>query len=67
VLILYFVQGLAIIRAHLARWIGRGWLVRWGVVLLCLQGPIPVLVTALGVADNFHPLRPRVDDDGGRA
>ncbi len=43
VLILYFVQGLAIIRAHLARWIGRGWLVRWGVVLLSLQVPMPLL------------------------
>ena len=65
VLILYFVQGLAMIRAHLARWFGRGWLVRWGVALLCLQGPIPLLVAALGVADSFHPLRPKVDDDGG--
>lgn len=65
VLILYFVQGLAIIRAHLARWIGRGWLVRWGVVLLSLQVPMPLLVAALGVADSFHPLRPRVDEDGG--
>ncbi len=64
-LILYFVQGLAIIRAHLARWFGRGWLVRWGVVLLCLQGPLPLLVAVLGVADSFHPLRPRADDDGG--
>ena len=65
VLILYFVQGLAMIRAHLARWFGRGWLVRWGVALLCLQGPMPLLVAALGVADSFHPLRPRPDDDGG--
>jgi hypothetical protein len=65
VLILYFVQGLAMIRAHLARWFGRGWLVRWGVVLLCLQIPIPLLVAALGVADSFHPLRPQLDDDGG--
>jgi hypothetical protein len=65
VLILYFVQGLAIIRAHLARWFGRGWLVRWGVVLLSLQGPLPLLVAALGVADNFHPLRPKADDDDG--
>ncbi len=65
VLILYFVQGLAMIRAHLARWFGRGWLVRWGVALLCLQGPMPLLVAALGVADSFHPLRPQVDDDGG--
>ena len=65
VLILYFVQGLAMIRAHLARWFGRGWLVRWGVALLCLQGPMPLLVAALGVADSFHPLRPRLDDDGG--
>ncbi len=65
VLILYFVQGLAIIRAHLARWIGRGWLVRWGVVLLSLQVPMPLFVAALGVADSFHSLRPRVDEDGG--
>ena len=65
VLILYFVQGLAMIRAHLARWFGRGWLVRWGVALLCLQGPMPLLVAALGVADSFHPLRPQADDDGG--
>lgn len=65
VLILYFVQGLAIIRAHLARWIGRGWLVRWGVVLLSLQVPMPLFVAALGVADSFHSLRPRADDDGG--
>ena len=65
VLILYFAQGLAIIRAHLARWFGRGWLVRWGVALLCLQGPFPLLVAVLGVADNFHPLRPRADEDGG--
>ncbi|MCK5376811.1 MAG: DUF2232 domain-containing protein [Acidobacteria bacterium] len=65
VLILYFVQGLAIIRAHLARFIGRGWLVRWGVALLCLQMPLPLLVAVLGVADNFHSLRPRANDDGG--
>jgi len=65
VLILYFVQGLAIIRAHLARWIGRGWLVRWGVVLLSLQVPMPLFVAALGVADSFHSLRPRADEDGG--
>ena len=65
VIILYFVQGLAIIRAHLARWIGRGWLVRWGVALLCLQMPLPLLVAVLGVADSFHSLRPRSNDDGG--
>jgi hypothetical protein len=65
VLMLYFVQGLAIIRAHLARWIGRGWLVRWGVVLVCLQGPMPLLVAALGMVDGFHSLRPRSSDDGG--
>jgi hypothetical protein len=65
VLILYFVQGLAMIRAHLARYFGRGWLVRWGVALLCLQGPMPLLVAVLGVADSFHSLRPHADDDGG--
>ncbi len=65
VLILYFVQGLAMIRAHLARWFGRGWLVRWGVALLCLQGPMLPLVAMLGIADSFHSLRPRPNDDGG--
>jgi hypothetical protein len=65
VLMLYFVQGLAIIRAHLARWVGRGWLVRWGVALLCLQGPLPLVVSALGIADGFYSLRPRTGDDGG--
>jgi hypothetical protein len=64
-LILYFVQGLAMIRAHLARWVGRGWLLRWGIALLCLQGPLPLVVATLGIADSFHPMRPRGDDDGG--
>jgi hypothetical protein len=64
-LILYFVQGLAMIRAHLARWFGRGWLLRWGIALLCLQGPLPLVVATLGIADSFHPLRPRADDNGG--
>jgi len=66
VLILYFVQGLAMIRAHLARYIGRGWLVRWGVALLCLQVPLPVLVAAAGIIDSFVSLRPRPSDDDGR-
>jgi len=65
VLLLYFVQGLAMIRAHLARWVGRGWFVRWGVGLLCVMWPMPILVTTLGVADSFFPLRPAVSDDGG--
>jgi hypothetical protein len=64
-LILYFIQGLAMIRAHLARWFGRGWLLRWGIALLCLQGPLPLVVATLGIADSFHPLRPRADDNGG--
>ena len=65
VLLLYFVQGLAMIRAHLARWVGRGWFVRWGVGLLCVMWPMPILVTTLGVADSFFPLRPAASDDGG--
>jgi hypothetical protein len=65
VLLLYFVQGLAMIRAHLARWLGRGWFVRWGVGLLCVMWPMPILVTTLGVADSFYPLRPVASDDGG--
>jgi len=65
VLVLYFVQGLAMIRSHVARWIGRGWLVRWAVALLCLQGPLPLVVAALGIADGFYSLRPRIVEDGG--
>jgi len=64
-LLLYFVQGLAMIRAHLARWIGRGWFVRWGVALICIYPPMPILVMTLGVADSFFPLRPIASDDGG--
>ena len=64
-LLLYFVQGLAMIRAHLARWVGRGWFVRWGVALICIYPPMPILVTTLGVADSFFPLRPTASDDGG--
>jgi len=65
VLLLYFVQGLAMIRAHLARWVGRGWFVRWGVALMCFYPPMPMLVAALGVVDSFFPLRPAASDDGG--
>jgi len=65
VLLLYFVQGLAMIRAHLARWVGRGWFVRWGVALMCFYPPMPILVATLGVADSFFPLRPAASDDGG--
>lgn len=65
-LILYFVQGLAIIRAHLVRFVGRGWLVRWAVALVCLQVPLPILVAALGIVDSFHSLRPRLPDDDRR-
>ncbi len=64
VLILYFVHGLAIIRAHLARWLGRGWLVRWGVGLLSLQLPLPLFVAALGLVDSFFALRPPANDNG---
>ena len=65
VLMLYFVHGLAIIRAHLARWVGRGWLVRWGVALLCIQPPFPLFMAILGVTDSFFQLRPPAKDDGG--
>ncbi len=62
-LILYFIQGLAMIRAHLVRYVGRGWFVRWGVALLCLQVPLPAFVAALGIVDSFHSLRPTRSDD----
>jgi Predicted membrane protein (DUF2232) len=65
-LILYFVHGLAIIRAHLVRFVGRGWLVRWGVALLCLQVPLPIFVAGLGIVDSFHSLRPRPPADDRR-
>ncbi len=65
VLGLYFIHGLAIIRAHLARWFGRGWFLRWGVAILALQGPLPLVVAGLGMVDAFHSLRPRKEDDGG--
>jgi hypothetical protein len=63
VLILYFVHGLAIIRAYLARWVGRGLLVRWGVALLAVQTPISAAVAVLGMVDAFRPLRPRTTED----
>jgi len=66
VLMLYFAHGLAIIRAHLARVVGRQWFVRWGVALLCLMWPMPPLVSLMGLTDSFWDLRPRADDDGGR-
>lgn len=65
VLALYFVHGLAIIRAHLARWIGRGWFARWGVAILALQMPFPAVVAMLGLVDAFRPLRPQLNEDGG--
>lgn len=66
VLALYFVHGLAIIRAHLSRWIGRGWLARWGVAILALQiPPLAALVAMLGLVDAFRPLRPQLNEDGG--
>jgi len=65
-LILFFVHGLAIIRAHLARFVGRGWLVRWGVALICLQVPLPLFVAALGIVDSFHSVRPRPPADDRR-
>ncbi len=65
VLALYFVHGLAIIRAHLVRWIGRGWLARWGVAIVALQMPFPAFVALLGLVDAFRPLRPQLNEDGG--
>jgi len=66
VLILCFVQGLAIIRAHVARFVGRGLLVRWGLGLICLQVPLVFLVAALGMVDSFRSLRPAAGTDEGR-
>lgn len=66
VLILCFVQGLAMIRAHVVRVVGRGLLVRWGLGLICLQVPLAFVVMALGMIDSFHSLRPAPAGDNGR-
>jgi hypothetical protein len=50
VLILYFVQGLAMIRAHLARWFGRGVVLRWSVAFTCVCVPLMLLLS--GVTDQ---------------
>jgi hypothetical protein len=63
VAILFFVHGLAIIRAHLARWFGRRWHLRWVAGLLSLLAPAYVAV--LGLADSFFDLRPRTEHDRG--
>lgn len=66
VLILCFVQGLAMIRAHVVRFVGRGLLVRWGLGLICLQVPLAFVVMALGMIDSFHSLRPAPASENGR-
>ncbi len=66
VLILCFVQGLAMIRAHVVRFAGRGLLVRWGLGLICLQVPLVFVVMALGMIDSFHSLRPAPASENGR-
>jgi hypothetical protein len=50
VLILYFVQGLAMIRAHLARWFGRGMVLRWSVAFTCVF--VPLMLFLSGVTDR---------------
>jgi hypothetical protein len=50
VLILYFVQGLAMIRAHLARWFGRGLVLRWSVAFTCVF--VPLMLFLSGVTDR---------------
>ena len=51
VLILYFVQGLAMIRAHLARWFGRGLVLRWSVAFTCVF--VPLMLFLGGVTDRM--------------
>jgi hypothetical protein len=50
ILILYFVQGLAMIRAHLARWFGRGLVLRWSVAFTCVF--VPLMLFLSGVTDR---------------
>lgn len=65
--VLFFLRGLAIIRALLDR--GRaGLLIRAPVYVLAVQMPIPVLVAIGGLLDEFLDFRgrfPRREEDGG--
>jgi hypothetical protein len=65
--VLFFLRGLAIIRALLDR--GRvGLLIRAPVYVLAVQMPIPVLVAIGGLLDEFLDFRgrfPRREEDDG--
>jgi hypothetical protein len=64
VLGLYFVHGVAIILYYIGRRIGMNRWVRAGVVLLTLQMPVPLICSALGLADTFFRLRRGGAKDG---
>lgn len=65
VLGLYFVHGLAIIHFYLGRRLGGNRWVRLGVVLFALQFPFALVLSAVGLADNFFALRRSRVADGG--
>ena len=65
VLGLYFAHGLAIIHFYLGRRLGGNRWVRLGVMLLALQLPVALVISALGLADNFFALRRGRAADGG--
>ncbi len=64
VLGLYFVHGLAIIHHYLGRLARNRW-VRLGVALFALQLPVALVLSVLGLVDNFFSLRRAEASDGG--
>jgi hypothetical protein len=65
VLGLYFIHGLAIIHYYLGRRLGGNRWVRLGVALFALQLPVALVLSAVGLADNFFALRRGRATDGG--
>ncbi|MEW6337186.1 MAG: DUF2232 domain-containing protein [Acidobacteriota bacterium] len=63
---LYFVAGLAIVFFYLGRRVGGSIWVRLGVALLAMQLPVAIVVSVLGLADAFFPLRRSSAADGGQ-
>jgi hypothetical protein len=62
VLVLYFVQGLAMIRPRRPLDRAGGWFM----AVAALSAGRLLVVAALGIADGFYSLRPRTVEDGGQ-
>lgn len=65
VLGLYFVHGLAIIHFYLGRRLGANRWVRLAVAVFALQLPVAMVLSTLGLVDNFFTLRRGSPLDGG--